>query len=57
MAAVVLGGITYISSSGIVAKLLDDLGWLGNRETPVVLSLLVIEDLVMAIYLPLIAAC
>lgn len=54
--AVVLGGVTYISSSGIVAKLVDDLGWLANRETPVVLSLLVAEDLVMAVYLPLLAA-
>ena len=47
--------MTYISSSGIIAKLLDDLGRLGNRETPVVLSILVIEDLVMAFYLPLMA--
>jgi CPA2 family monovalent cation:H+ antiporter-2 len=52
--AVVLGGITYISSSGIIAKVLDDLNRLGNRETPAVLSLLVTEDLAMAIYLPLV---
>lgn len=55
VAAVFLGGITYISSSGIVARLLDDLRWLGNHETPVVISILVIEDLVMAGYLSLIA--
>lgn len=54
-AAVLLGGVTYISSSGIAAKLLTDLGRTGNRETPVVLSILVIEDLVMALYLPLLA--
>ncbi|MGB7339973.1 MAG: cation:proton antiporter [Phototrophicaceae bacterium] len=53
--ALLLGGVTYISSSGIISKLLGDLGWLGNRETPVILSLLVIEDLVMAVYLPLMA--
>ncbi|MBX3314142.1 MAG: cation:proton antiporter [Actinobacteria bacterium] len=53
--ALLLGGITYISSSGIIAKVLDDLGNTGNRETPVVLSILVIEDLVMAFYLPLTA--
>ena len=53
--AVFLGGITYISSSGIVARVLDDLGWLGNRETPVVVSILVMEDLVMAGYLAVIA--
>lgn len=51
--ALLLGGVTYISSSGIISKLLGDLGWLGNRETPVVLSILVFEDLVMAAYLPL----
>lgn len=51
--ALVLGGVTYISSSGIIAKVLTDLGRLGNRETPVVLSILVFEDLAMAIYLPI----
>jgi monovalent cation:H+ antiporter-2, CPA2 family len=51
--AVLLGGVTYITSSGIVAKLLSDLGRIGNRETPVVLSLLVMEDIVMALYLPI----
>jgi CPA2 family monovalent cation:H+ antiporter-2 len=54
-AAVLLGGITYISSSGIVAKLLGDLSRVGNRETPAILSILVMEDLVMAVYLPLVA--
>ena len=53
--ALLLGGVTYISSSSITAKVLDDLDRLGNRETPAVLSLLVIEDLVMAPYLPLVA--
>ncbi|HEV2819501.1 MAG TPA: cation:proton antiporter [Solirubrobacteraceae bacterium] len=52
-AAVLLGGATYISSSGIIARLLDDLGRVGNRETPVVLGLLVTEDLAMAALLPL----
>ncbi|OZC47943.1 cation:proton antiporter [Rhodococcus sp. 14-2483-1-1] len=54
--ALVLGGVTYISSSGIIAKVLTDLGRLGNRETPVVLSILVFEDLAMAIYLPILTA-
>jgi CPA2 family monovalent cation:H+ antiporter-2 len=53
LAAVVLGGVTYVTSSGIVAKVLGDLGRIGNRETPVVLSILVEEDLAMAAYLPL----
>lgn len=54
--AFLLGGVTYVSSSGIVAKVLSDQGWAGNRETPVVLSTLVIEDLVMALYLPVAGA-
>lgn len=54
--ALVLAGVTYISSSGIIAKVLSDLGRLGNRETPVVLSILVFEDLVMAVYLPILVA-
>lgn len=54
--ALVLGGVTYVSSSGIIAKVLSDLGRLGNRETPVVLSILVLEDLAMAIYLPVLTA-
>ncbi len=55
VAAVLLGGVTYVSSSGIIAKLLGDLGRLGNRETPTILSILVLEDLTMAVYLPIAA--
>lgn len=54
-AAVLLGGVTYISSSGIVAKTLRDLNRVGNRETPAILSVLVLEDLAMAVYLPAVA--
>ncbi|MFH9431862.1 cation:proton antiporter [Streptomyces sp. NPDC017615] len=56
IAAVVLAGITWISSSGVIAKVLGDLGRIGNRETPVILSILVLEDLSMAVYLPLVTA-
>ncbi len=56
LAAVLLAGVTWISSSGVVSKVLSDLERLGNRETPAVLNLLVIEDLAMAVYLPLVAA-
>ncbi|MEU9844658.1 cation:proton antiporter [Actinomadura sp. NPDC048032] len=56
VAAVALGGITYVTSSGITAKVMGDLGWLGNRETPAVLSILVFEDLAMAAYLPILTA-
>lgn len=55
LAATVLGGVTYVSSSGVVAKLLHDLGRVGNRESPMILSILVIEDLAMAVYLPMLA--
>jgi CPA2 family monovalent cation:H+ antiporter-2 len=51
-----MGGVTYISSSGIAAKVITDLGRIGNRETPVVLSILVFEDLAMAVYLPVLTA-
>ncbi|WP_324193985.1 cation:proton antiporter [Nocardia blacklockiae] len=54
--AVAMAGVTYISSSGIVAKVLNDLGRVGNRETPTILSILVFEDLVMAGYLPVLTA-
>jgi monovalent cation:H+ antiporter-2, CPA2 family len=50
-----MAGITYISSSGVIARLLNDLRRLGNRETPTVLSILVLEDFMMAAYLPLLA--
>ncbi|WP_413248820.1 cation:proton antiporter [Sinomonas flava] len=56
VAALVMGGVTYISSSGIVAKVITDLGRLGNRETPTILAVLVFEDLAMALYLPILTA-
>jgi CPA2 family monovalent cation:H+ antiporter-2 len=55
VASFALAGITYISSSGVIAKVLSDLGRLSNRETPTILSILVIEDLVMAFYLPILS--
>lgn len=56
VAAVALAGVTWVSSSGVIAKVLRDLGRLSNRETPVLLSILVIEDLAMAFYLPVLSA-
>jgi len=55
VAILALAGVTYISSSGVIARLVLDLGRLGNRETPAVLSVLVLEDFAMAAYLPLFA--
>jgi monovalent cation:H+ antiporter-2, CPA2 family len=53
--AVLLGGVTYISSSGVIAKVLAELRRLENPETPTVLAILVLEDLAMAVYLPIVA--
>jgi len=50
-----LAGVTYVSSSGVIARLLEDLHRLGNRETPAVLAVLVLEDFAMAAFLPLVA--
>ncbi len=55
LAAALLGGVTFISSSGVIAKVLAELRRLENPETPVVLAVLVLEDLAMAVYLPLVA--
>ena len=55
LAAILLGGITYISSSGVIAKILAELGRLNNPETPTIISILVFEDFAMAVYLPLVA--
>jgi monovalent cation:H+ antiporter-2, CPA2 family len=56
VAAVALAGITWVSSSGVIAKVLRDLGRIGNGETPVILTVLVLEDLAMAVYLPILTA-
>lgn len=55
LAAILLGGVTYVSSSGVIAKVLAELKRMDKPETPLVLSVLVQEDLVMAVYLPLVA--
>ena len=52
--SILLGGVTYISSSGIIAKVLAEFGGLKNPETSVVISVLVLEDLAMAMYLPIV---
>ena len=55
VSAVALGGVTWISSSGVIAKLLRDYKRTANRETPTILSLLVIEDISMAAFLPVLS--
>lgn len=55
LAAVLLGGVTWISSSGVIARVLSELKRMNNPETPTILSVLVLEDLAMALYLPLVS--
>src|SRR5262249_3579927 len=47
-----LGGVTWVSSSGVAAKILSEAGRAGAPETPLVLAILVMEDLAMAVFLP-----
>ncbi len=54
--AVLLGGVCWVSSSGVASKVLADLDRMANRETAAVLNLLVIEDLAMAVFLPIAGA-
>lgn len=55
LAALLLAGVTYISSSGVISKVLTELNWQQNPETPTLISISVLEDLAMAVYLPLVA--
>jgi CPA2 family monovalent cation:H+ antiporter-2 len=54
--AFLLGGMTYITSSGIVAKLLRDLRRERAPEARLVVSLLLVEDLAMAAFVPVAGA-
>jgi CPA2 family monovalent cation:H+ antiporter-2 len=49
--ALVLAGALGISSSAIVTKILVELGRLTNRETRLILGIVVVEDLFLAVYL------
>lgn len=49
----VIAGMIGTSSTAIVTKLLIELGWLGNRETGMILGIIVIEDVFLAFYLAL----
>lgn len=56
LGALVLGGITYVSSSGIAAQLIKDSGWRQSELARRVTSVLVFEDILLAPYLPLLTA-
>jgi CPA2 family monovalent cation:H+ antiporter-2 len=53
--AFVVAGITGISSSAIVTKVVVELRRLANPETPLILGIIVIEDLFLALYLAVLA--
>ncbi|WP_254544633.1 cation:proton antiporter [Halomarina pelagica] len=53
---ILITGIVYISSSAIITKSLTDAGWLANPESDVILSTLVVEDIVIAVYLAVVSA-
>lgn len=53
--AVVLGGITYVSSSGIAAQMMREAGWQRSEISRRVTGVLVFEDLALAPYLPLLS--
>lgn len=50
--ALFLGGVTLVTSSGMSAKMLQDLGWALGSAGPLVVTILLAEDLLMAVYLP-----
>lgn len=56
LAALLIAGIVYISSSAIITKSLIDLGWIANQESDPMLGTLVYEDLFIALYLAVISA-
>ncbi|MDO8361925.1 MAG: cation:proton antiporter [Actinomycetota bacterium] len=53
--AFVIAGVTGISSSAIVTKLLVELGRVQNPETRLILGIIVLEDLFLALYLAALA--
>lgn len=53
LGAVVLGGITYVSSSGIASQMMKETGWQRSEVSRRVTTVLVVEDLTLAPYLPL----
>ena len=56
VAALLVGGIVYISSSAIITKSLLDLGWIADPESEAILGTLIAEDLIIAVYLAVVAA-
>ena len=54
--ALLLGGITYVSSSGIASELIRESGWARSQVAKRTVAVLVSEDLILAPYLPLLTS-
>jgi len=54
--ALALGGITYVSSSGIAAQLIKEMGYRRSEVSKRAIGVLVFEDLALAPYLPLLTS-
>lgn len=54
--AIALSGITYVSSSGIAAQLIKEMGWMRSEVAKRAIGVLVFEDLALAPYLPLLTS-
>jgi monovalent cation:H+ antiporter-2, CPA2 family len=52
--ALIIAGMTGVSSSAIITKLLIELRRLANPETPVILGIAVVEDIFVALYLAIV---
>jgi len=52
--ALIIAGMTGVSSSAIITKLLIELRRLANPETPVILGIAVVEDIFIALYLAIV---
>ncbi|WP_324663688.1 cation:proton antiporter [Haloarcula sediminis] len=51
-----LAGVVYISSSAVITKSLIEEGWIANAESGPILGTLVFEDILIAVYLAVLAA-
>ncbi|MBX0305223.1 cation:proton antiporter [Haloarcula salinisoli] len=51
-----LAGVVYISSSAVITKSLIEEGWIANDESGPILGTLVFEDILIAVYLAILAA-
>jgi CPA2 family monovalent cation:H+ antiporter-2 len=56
LGAITLGGISFVSSSGIASEFIRDAKLTKRESTKRAVSILVIEDLFLALYLPILSA-